>query len=107
MHRAGREVVKDPLWARNWAKFGVAVSKGEEKISDVLVFERGSGGHVGFYVGESQKTFHVYGANQGNRFSIVEIAKSRMIACRRPPYNSAPSGVQKYIVCGTGQLSTN
>jgi hypothetical protein len=85
--------------ARNWAKFGVAVPKSEEKIGDVLVFLRGSGGHVGFYVAESQYTFYVYGANQGNRFSIVEIAKSRLIACRRP-HNLAPSGVQKYILCG-------
>lgn len=106
MKRAEREVVKDPLWARNWAKFGVASIT--PMLGDVLVFERGSGGHVGIYVGETATSFHVLGGNQGNAVSIVLIAKSRLIACRRPPYKQQPLNVRKIIIDSTGvPVSTN
>jgi uncharacterized protein (TIGR02594 family) len=99
------EVVKDPLWARNWAKYGKHVSAA--MMGDILVFERGSGGHVGFYVAEDQSAYHVLGGNQGDKVSIVRIAKSRCIAVRRPPYQTVPKGVKKYHVAATGTLSQN
>lgn len=106
MKRADREVVKDPLWARNWAKFGVESKT--PMLGDVLVFERGNGGHVGFYVGETATSFHVLGGNQGNAVSIVLIAKSRLIACRRPPYHTPPLNIRKIIIDSTGVItSTN
>jgi uncharacterized protein (TIGR02594 family) len=106
MKRADREVVKDPLWARNWAKFGV-----ESKVpmlGDVLVFQRETGGHVGLYVFESKTHFGVLGGNQGNAVSIVMIAKNRLIACRRPPYHTQPLNVRKIALDSTGvPVSTN
>lgn len=106
MKRADREVVKFPLWARNWAKFGVKAD--EPMLSDILVFSRGSGGHVGFYVGEDKTSYHVLGGNQGNSVSIVRIKKDRLIACRRPPYKVQPLNVRKIILDSTGSiLSTN
>ena len=106
MKRAGREVVKDPLWARNWANFGVASKT--PMLGDVLVFSRESGGHVGIYVGETSQSYHVLGGNQGNSVSIVLIAKNRLIACRRPAYQSQPLNIRKIELDSKGVMtSTN
>lgn len=99
------EVVKSPLWARNWAKYGNHVSTA--MLGDVLVFERGSGGHVGIYIAEDATAYHVLGGNQGNAVSIARIAKSRCIAVRRPPYVTVPAAVDRYHISGTGTFSKN
>jgi uncharacterized protein (TIGR02594 family) len=99
------EVVKDPLWARNWAKYGRKADK--PAIGDILVFSRGNGGHVGFYVGEDATHYHVLGGNQGNRVSIVRIEKSRLIAARRPPYAVVPAGAVPRRLASTGTVSKN
>lgn len=105
-HRAGKAVPKKPLWARNWAGFGVAAWPAA--LGDVLVFERpGGGGHVGFYVAEDESAYHVLGGNQGNRVSITRIAKDRCIAHRRPIYNKAPDSVVPRVVKASGALSRN
>jgi len=106
MKRSGRDVVKDPLWARSWANFGVASET--PMLGDVLVFSRESGGHVGIYIGETTQSYHVLGGNQGNAVSIVLIAKNRLIACRRPPYKVQPLNVRKIKLDSTGTIvSTN
>lgn len=106
-HRAGKAVPENPLWARNWAKFGTARSK-LAALGDVLVFSRpGGGGHVGFYVGEDRTAFHVIGGNQGNRVSITRIAKARCIAVRSPDYTAAPASVRQFQLAGAGALSSN
>ncbi len=97
------EVVKEPLWARNWAKYGKHA--GTAMLGDVLVFERGSGGHVGFYIAEDATAYHVLGGNQGNSVSIARVAKNRCIAVRRPPYGAVPAAVARYTVASTGTLS--
>lgn len=99
------EVVKNPLWARNWVRYGVKPAK--PGLGDILVFERGSGGHVGFYVAEDATAYHVIGGNQGNKVSITRVAKNRCIAFRRPPYVTVPPAVKPYKVAATGSLSTN
>jgi uncharacterized protein (TIGR02594 family) len=106
MKRANREVVKDPLWARNWAKFGVKVD--QPMLADVLVFQRETGGHVGLYIGEDRTSYHVLGGNQGNAVSIVRIEKSRLIASRRPSYHTQPLNIRKIKLDSTGTItSTN
>lgn len=105
VHRAGKQVVKDPLWARNWSLFGTKSPKAG--LGDVLVFERGSGGHVGFYVAEDAAAYHVLGGNQSNKVCITRIEKNRCIAVRRPVYNNAPASVKSYLVKAAGGLSTN
>jgi len=106
MKRANREVVKDPLWARNWAKFGVASPF--PMLADVLVFQRETGGHVGLYIGEDKTSYHVLGGNQGNAVSIVRIEKSRLIASRRPSYHTQPLNIRKIKLDSTGTItSTN
>jgi uncharacterized protein (TIGR02594 family) len=105
-HRAGKAVPENPLWARNWTRFGTPQVK--PALGDVLVFSRpGGGGHVAFYVGEDQTAFHVIGGNQGNRVSITRIAKARCIAVRRPEYTQAPQSVRPFVLAQGGALSVN
>jgi conserved hypothetical protein TIGR02594 len=95
----------DYLRALKWQNLWNKVDPFREGVGDILIFKRTGGGHIGFYVGESQTTYFVLGGNQGNKVSIVEIQKSRCVAVRRPVYlNFKP---QKVIVKATGQLSTN
>jgi uncharacterized protein (TIGR02594 family) len=104
--RADKEIPKDPLWARNWAKFGQNVS--EPGLGDVLVFQRGGGGHVGLYVGQDETAYHVLGGNQSDGVTITRIAKSRCIATRRPEWKIAqPENVRKIVLEADGELSTN
>ena len=105
--RAGdiAEVVKSPLWARNWAKYGVRAAK--PGLGDVLVFARGNGGHVGFYIAEDRATYHVLGGNQSNKVCITRIPKDRFLAARRPVYKNVPPSVKPYEVLTGGALSTN
>ena len=49
----------NPYWARNWLLFGLAT---KPVVGAVLVFERGSGGHVGFAVGQDDKLFLFWAA---------------------------------------------
>ena len=99
------EVVKEPLWARSWAKYGVKSTA--PGLGDILVFERGNGGHVGFYVAEDSTAYHVIGGNQSDQVSIARVLKSRLLAARRPPYITVPRAVKPYRVAAQGALSAN
>lgn len=105
-HRAGKRVPENPLWARNWTKFGSPQVKAA--MGDVLVFERpGGGGHVGFYIGEDKTAFHVLGGNQGNAVTITRITRTRCIAVRRPEYTAPPASVRRFELASAGALSVN
>ena len=97
------EVPTSPLWARNWTSYGV--KSPAPALGDVLVFQRGSGGHVGFYVADDETAYHVLGGNQSDAVTITRVAKSRLLAARRPPYNSKPQAVKAYRVEIAGKLS--
>ena len=71
----------NPYWARNWLLFGQAV---QPITGAVLVFERGSGGHVGFAVGQDDTAFYVLGGNQSDAVTVARIAKSRLLGARWP-----------------------
>ena len=71
----------NPYWARNWLLFGQAT---KPIPWAVLVFERGSGGHVGFAVGRDDTHFHVLGGNQSDAVTIARLAKSRLLGARWP-----------------------
>ena len=103
--RNPKEVVKSPLWARNWAQYGVKTSVAA--LGDVLVFVRNGGGHVGFYIGEDATCYHVLGGNQSNKVCITRIAKNRCIAARRPVYKVKPACVKPYKLSPTGTVSSN
>lgn len=104
--QAGWDVPVNPLWARNWASFGVGV--GIPMLGDVLVFSRGSSGHVGIYVGEDREAFHVLGGNQSDRVMIKRIARNRLIDVRRCPWRiNQPGNVRRVALAASGALSTN
>lgn len=104
--RAGKELVKSPLWALSWADFGKP-TEGGPMLGDVLTFKRDGGGHVALYVGEDAGAYHVLGGNQSDRVSITRMAKSRFYRARRPIYNVMPSNVRKISLVSNGKLSTN
>jgi uncharacterized protein (TIGR02594 family) len=120
-HRAGEELVTNPLWARNWAKFGEAVAEntGSESnprlrfvegraasLGDVLVYVRGGGGHVGFYIAEDGAHYHTLGGNQSDSVTITRVAKARCIAIRRA-LRVAPASARPYVVTASGAISTD
>lgn len=101
-----RAVVENPLWALNWGKFGE--DGGQPELGDVLTFTRDGGGHVALYIGEDRAGyFHVLGANQQDSVNIMRIAKSRMSACRQPPYRVRPASVRPYLISAAGSVSSN
>lgn len=106
MLEAAREPIHDPLWALNWAKYGV--DGGQPDLGDILTFKREGGGHVAFYIAEDAAGFyHVLGGNQSDRVSIMRIAKTRMYSCRQPAYNAKPTSVRPYVVSPSGIISRN
>lgn len=103
--RAGKAVVKSPLWALSWSNFGQEVLN--PGLGDVLVFTRNGGGHVGFYVGEDATCYHVLGGNQSDSVNIARINKARLYTARRPSYKLAPSTVKAVALHASGAVSTN
>jgi uncharacterized protein (TIGR02594 family) len=105
-HAQGLQVVQRPLWALNWAKYGNRVEV--PMLGDVLTFKRNGGGHVGIYVGEDDKYYHVLGGNQNNSVSVTRIAKSRLYQARRTAWkHSQPDNVRRVILEAKGYISTN
>lgn len=96
------------LAALKWLDWGEVVIEGREMLWDVLIFERPGGGHVGFYVGENDHAFLVYGGNQSNSVGFAWITKDRLKGARRPKYAIAePPNVRKILLTETGEYSTN
>ncbi len=95
------------LRAKSFADWGNMVVRGEEMLGDILVFKRPGGFHVGMYIAESATSFFVLGGNQSNAVTITEIAKVRLVACRRFYSTGAPASVKEYRLDSSGKLSTN
>ena len=74
-------------------------------FGDTLIFKRPEGGHIGFYIGEDKDNFYVWGGNQGNKVSVVKIAKARCVCVLRPDYISFSP--QKYTLNESGDISHN
>jgi uncharacterized protein (TIGR02594 family) len=91
--RAGKPVVKDPLWALNWRKFGVPVER--PMLGDVIVKTRKGGGHVTLYVGEDSTAYHCLGANQSDQVNVARYLKTDNWSFRRPIWSIAqPANVR-------------
>lgn len=104
--KSGLEGVKDPLWALNWNKFGTKQSVA--MLGDVLTFKRGSGGHVGIYVGEDALCYHILGGNQSNMVNVTRIQKSRLSQIRRTTWRIAqPANVVVVQLTAKGLISKN
>jgi uncharacterized protein (TIGR02594 family) len=96
------------LAAKQWVNWGNGRAKGQAKLFDVLVFQRPGGGHVGFYAGENDHAYLVYGGNQSNAVGFAWVAKDRLLSARYPKYKyGEPANVRKIIFSETGELSKN
>ncbi|PYQ26983.1 MAG: TIGR02594 family protein [Acidobacteria bacterium] len=113
--RAGYPPPATPLWALSWKTWGTAAP--EPMLGDVLVFRRNVldpathksalYGHVGLYVGEDLRAFHVYGGNQSDQVCIQRIARDRLVAGRRCAWRvGQPRNVRKVLLSSFGTLST-
>lgn len=103
--RAGKTTIPStPLWARSWATFGEHC---EPELGAVLVFSRGSGGHVGLYVGEDDDCYHVLGGNQGNRVCVSRLSKDRLLDCRVEYKIGKPQNCRQIKLAASGEVSTN
>jgi uncharacterized protein (TIGR02594 family) len=72
---------KNPLSALAWADWGIPT---KPSLGSLLVFKRTGGGHVGFYVGETDTAFLVRGGNQSDKVCDTWISKDRHVATRWP-----------------------
>ena len=103
---AGKDVVKNPLYALNWAGWGNPIDKPE--LGDILTFKREGGGHVGIYVGEDKDYYHVLGGNQGDEVKVSRIIKTRLYRARRTPWAIAqPKNIRRVFLEAKGEITTN
>ena len=91
----------NPYWARHWLLFGQAV---QPVMGALLVFERGSGGHVGFALGQDDTHFYVLGGNQSDAVTVARIAKSRLLGARWP--TTVPPRKQRLPTMKPGEFLT-
>lgn len=104
--RAGWDIVDQPLWARNWSKFGNQSLT--PSLGDILTFSRDGGGHVGFYIAEDTQTYHVLGGNQSDSVCIIRLNKARLLSARQPAWKIAkPASVKPYRITASGVISEN
>lgn len=101
--RARKPLPENPLWARNWLRFGDPC---EPELGAVLVFERGTGGHVGLYVGEDLTHYHVLGGNQKDQVRIDRLNKGRLLGARAQ-YKVKPSNVRRVHLSADENESSN
>lgn len=92
------------LWARGWTQFGVGLAT--PALGAILVFSRGTGGHVGFYVGEDATRLRVLGGNQSNAVTETWISKGRLLAARWPK-TAPPPARGRVASAAAGRLSLN
>jgi uncharacterized protein (TIGR02594 family) len=92
-------------WARDWLKWG-------EKLPGpvygaVVVFSRGSGGHVGLVVGKRTRSntsnLLVLGFNQSDAVTIAEFSRDRVLGYRWPKGQPRPNFL---LPLGAAALST-
>lgn len=72
---------KNPLSALAWGDWGIRT---KPTLGALLVFKRKGGGHVGFYVGETDTAYLVRGGNQADKVSDTWISKDRLVSIRWP-----------------------
>lgn len=117
--KAGKAVVKDPLWALNWGGFGDPVAKRDAggklasvngrqaSLGDVLVYKRTGGGHVNFYIGETKTHFVGLGGNQSDQVNIKAIPKAQCVAVRRPQMTTPPASMKPIQLAKSGEVAGN
>jgi len=96
-----------PLRARAWEGFGDRV---DPQIGAVMVFWRKSKasglGHVGFYFGEDDDSYHILGGNQSNMVNIRRLDRERFLSARWPLTALSPTGATM-VAEASGIKTTN
>lgn len=93
-------------WARDGLKYGVKIDK--PAYGCIVVFERGSGGHIGFVVGKDAKgNLMVLGGNQANGVNIKPFSTARVLGYRWPGKWPLPERFNLPVLNSDGKLSTN
>lgn len=69
-------------WARDYLNWGREVE--EPYFGCVVVFARGSGGHVGFFMDQSDGRIQVWGGNQGNQVCSAWFSADNLLGYREP-----------------------
>ena len=96
-------------WARSYLNWGTKLAG--PAVGCVVVFSRGSGGHVGFVVGRDQdNNLMVLGGNQANAVNIKPFSTSRVLGYRWPKGYDKPAktGMRSLpVVDSDGDVSTN
>lgn len=105
MGLAGYETIPT-AWARDGLKYGVKLDK--PAYGCIVVFARGSGGHIGFVVGKD-KNGHlmVLGGNQANAVNIKPFSTNRVLGYRWPGKWPLPERFNLPLLTSDGKLSTN
>ena len=84
--------------ARPWRSFGVSA---EPQVGAILLFwlrwKNSPFGHVGFYWGEDDDSFHVLGGNQHGTILVERFPKHRLIGCRWPAGTPAPGIRRRHL----------
>ena len=92
--------------ARDWLNWGQPLPGPAHGC--VVVFERGSAGHVGFVIGQTS-TGHlmVLGGNQGNAVSRAAFERSRVLGYRWPSGVPLPISAPLVVMNASGPVSSN
>lgn len=70
--------------ARSWLNIGDPIElKDAVPGNDIVVLERGSGGHVGFYVSHDDANVTLLGGNQSNAVTVQPFPLGRILGVRR------------------------
>ncbi|MGW8177181.1 MAG: TIGR02594 family protein [bacterium] len=76
-------------WARSYLTWGKSLPG--PAYGAIVVFRRGSGGHVGFVVGRKGKNLMVLGGNQHNSVNVSEFTQDRVLGYRWPSDKPMPA----------------
>jgi len=72
----------DSAWARSWHNWGRKLKT--PRRGCIVVFRRGNGGHVGFYLGETKTKIKVLSGNQSDSVCYQKYKKSDLLSYRVP-----------------------
>lgn len=79
IEKSGIEGTNSP-WARHWLNWGIAITTPFRGC--IVVFKRGTGGHVGFYMKETKDSIYVLGGNQDDEVNIKRYSKVNLLGFR-------------------------
>lgn len=96
------------LRAKGMLQWGNVVGEDDIRLGDIVILKREGGGHVFIAIAMTKKgTIVGIGGNQSNSVSFSEFDQKRIIGVRRYYATGMPSSAKKYVIDGSGILSTN